>query len=215
MKIFVADVLFHILKKMPVETTFPIINVESAKEIIAVYESMPYEAMALHSEYHFFSSDYKKITAEFKARFEVIEAAGGVVMKNDKILFMKRLSKWDLPKGKIDKGEDYQTAAVREVAEECGVKAKILYKIGCTWHTFIQADKSHKLKKTVWFAMECIDDAQKSPQASESITKVKWTKFENIDKKFLNSYASIIHIYRKFERKQLQKIAEIQHLGIS
>ncbi len=215
MKIFVADVLFHILKKVPIETTFPIINVESAKEIIAVYESMTYEAMALHSEYHFLPSDYKKVTTEFKARFEVIEAAGGVVIKHDKILFMKRLGKWDLPKGKIDKGEDYQMAAVREVAEECGVKAKILYKIGCTWHTFIQADKSHKLKKTVWFAMQCIDDTEKSPQAEEGITKVKWTNPENIDKKLLNSYASIIHIYRKFERKQLQKMAEIQQLGIS
>jgi ADP-ribose pyrophosphatase YjhB (NUDIX family) len=215
MKIFVADVLFHILKKVPTEATFPIINVESAKEIIAVYESMTYEVMALHSEYHFLPSDYAKVTTDFKARFEVIEAAGGVVMKENKILFMKRLGKWDLPKGKIDKGEDYQMAAVREVEEECGVKAKILYKIGCTWHTFIQADKSHKLKKTVWFAMECINDAEKKPQAEESITKVKWTKPENIDKKLLNSYASILHIYRKFEQKQLKKMAAIQQLGIS
>jgi ADP-ribose pyrophosphatase YjhB (NUDIX family) len=210
MKIFVADVLVHILKKMPEESPYKIITITSAKEIIETYEKIVAKGSSPQSEYHFFAVDYKKITTDFKARFEVIEAAGGVVMKADKILFMKRLGKWDLPKGKIDKGEDYQMAAIREIAEECGVKAKILYKIGCTWHTFTQADKSHKLKKTVWFAMECLNDSNKAPQAEEGITKVKWTKYENIERKLLNSYASIVHIYRKFEWKQLRKMATIE-----
>ena len=28
---------------------------------------------------------------------------------------------WDLPKGKLEKGEDFQSAAVREVEEETGM----------------------------------------------------------------------------------------------
>ena len=52
---------------------------------------------------------------------KLIEAAGGVV-KNpaDELLFILRLGKWDLPKGKIEKGEKIKEAALREVEEECG-----------------------------------------------------------------------------------------------
>jgi ADP-ribose pyrophosphatase YjhB (NUDIX family) len=213
MKIFVGDVLLHIIKTMPEEATYQVVQVETAQEIITTYENIVAQKMAMSRVYHFMPTDYKKVTTEFKNRFEVIEAAGGVVSKQDKILFIKRLGKWDLPKGKIDKGEDYAMAAIREIAEECGVKAKIRYKIGNTWHTFVQADKSHKLKKTVWFAMDCINDDQKAPQAEEGISKVKWVKPHNIEKKMQNTYLSILHIYRKFERKQLKQLAEIQLLG--
>ncbi len=34
-----------------------------------------------------------------------IKTAGGIVIKNEKILFIYKNGKWDLPKGKIDKGE--------------------------------------------------------------------------------------------------------------
>jgi ADP-ribose pyrophosphatase YjhB (NUDIX family) len=201
MKIFVADVLLHILKNLPQEPTFETIAVETGAEIIAVYEKIAEEGMSLVRAYHFLPTDYKKVVEEFKARFEIIEAAGGIVVKGEKVLFIKRLGKWDLPKGKIDKGEEVKAAAIREIEEECGVKAKILYKIGNTWHTFVQADKSHKLKKTVWFAMECLEDGEKKPQTEEGISKVKWVKPHKIAPKMANTYASILHVYRKFERK--------------
>lgn len=213
MKIFVGGVLLHIIKEMPKEATYHITVVESAKEIIAIYENIVAEKMAMSRAYHFLPNDYKKVTTEFKSRFEVIEAAGGVVLKHDKVLFIKRLGKWDLPKGKIDRGEDYRMAAIREIYEECGVKAKITYKIGNTWHTFIQADKSHKLKKTVWFAMECLNDTDKAPQAEEGISKVKWVKPQNVEKKLQNTYLSILHIYRKFEQKQLKRMVNVELLG--
>ena len=53
--------------------------------------------------------------------FTQIPAAGGVVIRNEKILFIFRNGKWDLPKGKIDNGETAKEAAIREVAEECGI----------------------------------------------------------------------------------------------
>ena len=42
----------------------------------------------------------------FKDEFEVIEAAGGVVVKDEKMLFIFRKKKWDLPKGKLE-AQDY------------------------------------------------------------------------------------------------------------
>ena len=35
---------------------------------------------------------------------------------------MKRLGKWDLPKGKLDKGETIEECALREIEEETGAK---------------------------------------------------------------------------------------------
>ncbi len=205
MKIFVGDVLLHIVKKKPETLPYEPILVSSGLEIIAVYEQIVAQGMATSREYHFLPDDYKKVTTEFKNRFELILAAGGVVMKKDKVLFMKRLGKWDLPKGKIDKGENTAQAALREVEEECGIKAKILYKIGNTWHTFIQADKSHKLKKTAWYAMICLEDAGKKPQEEEGITKVKWVEEEKVQKKLDKSYSSIVHIFDKFLKKETQR----------
>lgn len=53
----------------------------------------------------------------------LIKAAGGIVSnETNKYLFIFRNGKWDLPKGKIEKGENSRVAAVREVQEECGIR---------------------------------------------------------------------------------------------
>ena len=55
--------------------------------------------------------------------FPLVEAAGGLVQHaNGKVLFIHRNNRWDLPKGRIEKGENEIDAAVREVIEETGVK---------------------------------------------------------------------------------------------
>ena len=58
----------------------------------------------------------------FKNNFELIIAAGGKVSNTEgKVLFIFRLGKWDLPKGKVEDGETLEVSAVREVEEECGI----------------------------------------------------------------------------------------------
>ena len=60
-------------------------------------------------------------TIDFLYRYvaKPIEAAGCIVKNEEgKILMMKRLGKWDLPKGKIDKGETPIQASLRELEEE-------------------------------------------------------------------------------------------------
>ena len=43
-------------------------------------------------------------------------------MKAMKLLMIFRRGKWDLPKGKLDKGETFERCAVREIEEETGFR---------------------------------------------------------------------------------------------
>ncbi|MFO7843868.1 MAG: NUDIX domain-containing protein, partial [Bacteroidales bacterium] len=57
-----------------------------------------------------------------KSVFPLIEAAGGMVKSNEGLfLFIFRRKKWDLPKGKLEPGENYKSCALREVSEECNL----------------------------------------------------------------------------------------------
>ena len=59
----------------------------------------------------------------------LIEAAGGLVInRKGEYLFIYRNDKWDLPKGKLEKGERKRQGAVREVEEECGITVSSMAK---------------------------------------------------------------------------------------
>ncbi len=67
-----------------------------------------------------FGGSVDLILKKLQKQFKNIEAAGGLVFNaKNEFLLIKRLGKADLPKGKIEKGEDPKTAALREVEEEC------------------------------------------------------------------------------------------------
>lgn len=67
-------------------------------------------------------ADLERLKQLFFKQFVVIEAAGGIVQNTNKeLLFIYRLGKWDLPKGKMEKGEHPDECALREVTEETGV----------------------------------------------------------------------------------------------
>ena len=122
-----------------------------------------------------------------------------MVQKEDKYLLIFRKGKWDLPKGKKEKGEKNREAAIREVEEETGVKVSIDFKIGHTWHTYIQ-NRKFVLKKTHWYLMKCKDDQDMMPQTEEDIDEVVWNNLTELRSAMYNSYRSIrsvIHQYHK------------------
>jgi len=61
-----------------------------------------------------------------------IRAAGGLLWRPAKpgyeiaVIRREKYQDWTLPKGKLDPGETWETAALREVREETGFKAKLL-----------------------------------------------------------------------------------------
>lgn len=135
-----------------------------------------------------------------KRQYLVIEAAGGIVSKEKKLLMIYRLKKWDLPKGKIEKGETPEVGALREVEEECQVKARLLEEVCHTWHTYTRNKKKY-LKKTYWYAMECLDDSQMKAQEEENIEDVKWMTELEVNQMLYESYFSIRYVFREYYRK--------------
>lgn len=147
----------------------------------------------------FASSDKKAITKYIKKKFKVIHAAGGVVDKDGKILLIHRKDKWDIPKGKLDKGETRRECAEREVEEETGVKVEILQKINATWHTYV-TNKKYILKRTHWYVMRCIDDTNMAPQALEDIHEVRWMSLSELRAALYGSYRSIRVVIQEYHK---------------
>jgi ADP-ribose pyrophosphatase YjhB (NUDIX family) len=122
--------------------------------------------------------------------FTFVSSAGGIVAKEDQILMIYRAHTWDLPKGRIEQGEATINAAIREVHEECGVKAMALSEFYTTWHTF-QSNRTSILKKTTWYIMKCIDDTHMAPQKEEAIERVAWLNIHQLQPILEDTYASI------------------------
>jgi mutator protein MutT len=120
------------------------------------------------------SENVEKLWADFQCIFKIIEAAGGVVYnEKGEVLLIFRLKTWDLPKGKIDKGETPEVAAVREIQEETGLNVVKLGDFIChTYHTYQHKEK-RILKKTHWYKMTTAEE-KLTPQYSEDIEQAEW-----------------------------------------
>lgn len=129
-----------------------------------------------------------------KKEFRVIRAAGGLVKKGNQFLLIHRLGRWDLPKGKLEKGEKMKDAALREVEEECNIKASRGRKICNTWHSY-NLDGKRILKKTAWYTMNCQEDKKMKPQKEEGIDDIRWMSREEAEKALQFSYRSIQAVF--------------------
>lgn len=112
--------------------------------------------------------------------------------QNGEKLLIKRLDKWDLPKGKMEQGESPQETAIREVEEECSLSSlKIIDQLQSTYHMYMLGDEMI-LKKTFWFNMEAKGDISVRPQTEEGITEVKWFAENDLAKAREQTYRSLI-----------------------
>ncbi len=143
------------------------------------------------AELIFYYADLEMMWNEFEKSFVIIEAAGGIVEnQSNELLFIFRNNKWDLPKGKIEKGERTDEAAIREVQEECGMEnVKIEEFISKTYHIYSEKGEDI-LKITHWYKMFS-DETDLSPQLEEAITEVVWKDKIQIREALLNTYPNI------------------------
>jgi ADP-ribose pyrophosphatase YjhB (NUDIX family) len=112
-----------------------------------------------------------------------------------------RLKKWDLPKGKKEKGENYKQTAVREVGEECSIAVKLGTKICTTWHTYTM-NKRAMLKKTKWYVMDSVDDSRMKPATEEDIEETRWMSPKEVYHALEHSYKSISYVFEQFYEKE-------------
>jgi ADP-ribose pyrophosphatase YjhB (NUDIX family) len=141
--------------------------------------------------------DYTGIKDYLRSRFKVVKAAGGLIRKKDKFLMIYRMKKWDLPKGKKEKGERNRQTAVREVEEECNVSVKLGGKICTTWHTYTM-NKNAMLKKTRWFVMDIVDDSRMRPAQEEDIEETRWMNHKEVYHALEHSYKSISYVFEQY-----------------
>ena len=145
----------------------------------------------------FVAPDVKQLLKKVSLHFTILVAAGGLITNPaGEVLLMFRRGKWDLPKGKQDPGEDLETCALREVAEETGLRNISLdNKIIETFHYYPMKNKK-VLKHTHWYRMHFTGTELTIPQIEEDIQDLQWIKRENVDKYLKFSYENIREVFR-------------------
>ena len=137
---------------------------------------------------------YRRICAEFVE----VNAGGGLVSnRRGDFLLISRNGLWDLPKGHQDPGEEISVTALREVQEETGIDELLLRDLICiTDHCYIRDGKWH-LKHTWWYDMLYTNPTDLTPQTEEDITKAAWVAKSSLPAFLLNTYPSIIEVFRE------------------
>ena len=136
------------------------------------------------------SSD--SLLTQLHAMYQSIDAGGGVVFNEDNaILMIFRRGKWDLAKGKLDKGETIEECALREVSEETGLQHLSLEEKICdTYHIYVQ-DNVQLIKRTAWFKMKGTNADRIKPQKEENILEARWVSGTEIPQLAAKSYEAI------------------------
>ncbi|NOY49334.1 MAG: NUDIX domain-containing protein [Chlorobi bacterium] len=145
------------------------------------------------------ASNADELFDAFSSYFRLIDAAGGLVLnKNLKVLFIKRFGLWDFPKGKMEKGESPEEAAIREVQEETSVKGlETTQQLPSTWHVY-KMDEKWVLKKTFWFEMRTDSDSKLIPQKKEDIETAEWRNQEEAEELLKLSYRSLREGFKNY-----------------
>ena len=178
------------------ELTFSNQSNPEAKNILFHHETQFDEAFHLLSSnsskfVNIFSDDIDAVWASFLNYFKHIKAAGGIVRNpQDDILFIFRLGKWDLPKGKMEEGESKEESAIREIEEECSITNLQLKRfLMPTFHIYYL--REYVIKETYWFEVFYDGVELPLPQTEEGIESVEWKKECEIPQLLENSYPNI------------------------
>ena len=128
-------------------------------------------------------------------------SAGGVVFKKEggKILWLLRRNRpsqlypaedhWTLPKGWIEAGEKAEQAAVREVAEEGWVRARVRAKIADEKYVYTPRGGERTFKIVSFFLMEYVKDVPKRVRKGEveETAEAEWLPYEEARKRLIFS----------------------------
>ena len=130
----------------------------------------------------------------------VVRAAGGVVVRQaaDRepevlLIHRSRHDDWTFPKGKLEPGETFQACALREVAEETGLRCLLGDELPQTSHV----DHKGRLKIVRYWVMRPIAG---EPEARYDVDVVRWLPIDrairlltyDYDRPLLEAFASVL-----------------------
>ena len=103
-----------------------------------------------------------------------VKAAGGVVWRHGEdgveivVAHRPRYDDWSLPKGKLDKGEGWEQAALREVEEEVGLRCRL----GRELEPVTYNDRKGRLKAVRYWLMEPEGGGEFEP--NDEVDEMRW-----------------------------------------
>lgn len=167
-------------------------NIDELEELLSLF----WEIKRFHTLF-IYHHDLDQLIELFKSCFKLIYAGGGLIRNSQgRYLVMKRRGKWDLPKGKVNKGETIEAAAIREATEETGLTGLVVISpMLSTYHTYYIEEKP-VLKRTTWFEMLYPGHDDPVPEIDEDITEIVWVRKEEIPSLVENTYLSIADVFR-------------------
>jgi 8-oxo-dGTP pyrophosphatase MutT (NUDIX family) len=108
---------------------------------------------------------------------KVIQAAGGLLWRESDagkliaLIHRPRYNDWALPKGKLEKGEEWEIAALREIEEETGCKAQLGSFAGA-----VSYNVGDRPKVVLFWNMVAVGDCKFEP--SEEVDQLIWVSVE-------------------------------------
>lgn len=138
---------------------------------------------------------------------KTVNAAGGLTIDlNDRVLFIFKDGRWDLPKGLVERKHEPRDTAVREVSEETGLpmeSLRVLTELIPTIHVS-KYEKTRSLKHTQWFLLRCnASHLNFRPQKKEGIEHCEWIPQWDLDRTLVNCPERIrylVHFWTKIRR---------------
>ncbi len=104
-----------------------------------------------------------------------VRAAGGVVLRDRAgggvevlVVHRPRYDDWSLPKGKLDRGESFEEAALREVLEETGLRCRLRDELEPVRYV----DNRDRPKLVRYWVMDVAEDHGFTP--NEEVDELRW-----------------------------------------
>jgi 8-oxo-dGTP diphosphatase len=99
----------------------------------------------------------------------VVRAAGGIVVRDGRVLLVHRpkYDDWTFPKGKCERRESDEACAIREVEEETGLRGELGAELPSTHYT----DSRGRPKQVRWWLMERVEGAF---TPTDEVDEIRW-----------------------------------------